>query len=137
MFMRFRGGGVGHMYMRQVEPWLDATGWGATWPTLTDRDPDKAHEQPPAEGNTAGPAIPAHNHQQSNEGDEDSGEDTDTGELEDDDGDDPEQPEDDEDGDSDEDMNGSRGGNRQMYPRDGGGEGRGDESDDEAEGHHL
>jgi hypothetical protein len=121
MFMRFRGGGVGHMYMRQVEPWLDATGWGATWPTLTDRDPDKAHEQPPAEGNTAGPAIPAHNHQQSNEGDEDSGEDTDTGELEDDDGDDPEQPEDDEDGDSDEDMNGSRGGNRQMYPRDGGG----------------
>ena len=62
---------------------------------------------------------------------------TDTGELEDNDGDDPEQPEDDEDGDSDKDMNGSQGGNRQMHLRDGGGEGRGDESDDEAEGHYL
>jgi hypothetical protein len=108
------------MYMHQVELWLDATGWGATWPSLADRDPDQAHEQPPAEGNNAGPAIPVHDQQQSNEGDEDSGKDTDTGELEDDDGDDPEQPEDDEDGDSNEDMNGSRSGNRQMYSRDGG-----------------
>ena len=28
------------MYMRQVEPWLDATGWGATWPSLEDREPE-------------------------------------------------------------------------------------------------
>jgi len=28
------------MYMHQVEPWLDTTGWGTTWPTLKDRDPD-------------------------------------------------------------------------------------------------
>jgi hypothetical protein len=39
MFMRFCGGGVGHLYMYQVEPWLDVTGWGATWPSLADRDP--------------------------------------------------------------------------------------------------
>lgn len=39
MFMRFRGGGVGHMYMRYIEPWLDGTGWGKSWPSLHDRDP--------------------------------------------------------------------------------------------------
>ena len=26
-FMHFCGGGIGHMYMRHIEPWLDATGW--------------------------------------------------------------------------------------------------------------
>jgi hypothetical protein len=116
---------VGHMYMCQVEPWLDATGWGVTWPSLEDRNPDPVHEPPPPEGNNARPAAPAHSHQQSNEGDEDSGEDTDMGGLEDDDGDDPEQPEENEDGDSDEDMNNSRNQNRRMYPRDGEGGGRG------------
>ena len=40
MFMRFRGGGVGHQYMRQVEPWLDKTRWGTQWPSLSNRDPD-------------------------------------------------------------------------------------------------
>ena len=40
MFMRFRGGGVGHHYMREVEPWLDSTGWGASWPVLDGRDPE-------------------------------------------------------------------------------------------------
>ena len=38
--MRFRGGGVGHEYMRAIEPWLDSTGWGASWPVLEDRDPE-------------------------------------------------------------------------------------------------
>ena len=38
--MRFRGGGVGHDYMRAVEPWLDLTGWGTSWPPLNDRDPE-------------------------------------------------------------------------------------------------
>jgi hypothetical protein len=28
MFMRYRGGGVGHLYMREVEEWLQETGWG-------------------------------------------------------------------------------------------------------------
>lgn len=27
--MRYRGGGVGHLYMRAVEVWLTETGWGA------------------------------------------------------------------------------------------------------------
>ena len=38
--MRFRGGGVGHGYMRWAEPWLDSTGWGATWPSFNHRIPD-------------------------------------------------------------------------------------------------
>jgi hypothetical protein len=44
MFMRFRGGGAGHLYMRDVEPWLDETGWGATWPSLSGKyqEPDRA-----------------------------------------------------------------------------------------------
>ncbi|KAF9783930.1 hypothetical protein BJ322DRAFT_1109780 [Thelephora terrestris] len=29
MFMRYRGGGVGHLYMRAIEAWLTETGWGA------------------------------------------------------------------------------------------------------------
>lgn len=28
MFMRYRGGGIGHLYMRAVEAWLSKTGWG-------------------------------------------------------------------------------------------------------------
>ena len=40
MFMRFRGGGIGHRYMRQVEPWLDTTGWGASWPSFDHRSPE-------------------------------------------------------------------------------------------------
>ena len=38
--MRFRGGGIGHRYMRMVEPWLDQTGWGTVWPSLEDREPN-------------------------------------------------------------------------------------------------
>lgn len=29
MFMRYRGGGVGHLYMRAIEVWLTETGWGS------------------------------------------------------------------------------------------------------------
>ena len=29
MFMRYRGGGVGHAYMRAIEVWLAETGWGS------------------------------------------------------------------------------------------------------------
>ena len=47
MFMWFHGGGVGHMYMRQVEPWLDATRWGKTWPSLSDREPVSTEPVPP------------------------------------------------------------------------------------------
>ena len=39
MFMHFRGGGVGHTHMRHIEPWLDRTGWGTTWPSLDHREP--------------------------------------------------------------------------------------------------
>ena len=123
MFMRFRGSGVGHMYMRQVEPWLDATGWGTAWPLLKDRDPDLDHEH--------AISVPGN---QTTEGDEES-EDEDSEEehsdMDDDDGKDPEQPEDNED-DSDDDNVG--GGVRKCME---GGEGGSDEEDtnDEAEGH--
>lgn len=30
--MRYRGGGVGHLYMREVEQWLQKTGWGCSAP---------------------------------------------------------------------------------------------------------
>ena len=39
MFMRYRGGGVGHIYMRAVEVWLAETGWGSN-NTLASRDED-------------------------------------------------------------------------------------------------
>ena len=42
--MRFWGGGIGHIYMRQVEPWLDGTGWGTSWPSLRCQDPDPDSE---------------------------------------------------------------------------------------------
>ena len=29
MFMRYRGGGFGHLYMRAIEVWLAETGWGS------------------------------------------------------------------------------------------------------------
>ena len=39
MFMRYRGGGVGHLYMRAIEVWLTGTGWGAN-NALTSSSPD-------------------------------------------------------------------------------------------------
>lgn len=126
--MRFRGGGVGHMYMRQVEPWLDATGWGATWPSLEDREPeDQGCDPSITEGTNAEPITSP---QDGGSGDENSDDDIETGEFEDDDGDDPEQPEDSEDDCSDEET----GGNGNKSKRTGGG---GDESEDEADMHHL
>ena len=140
--MRFRGGGVGHMYMRQVEPWLEATGWGATWPSLHDREPDASQEEPMHVGDGAGPSAPMASHQcgggNDNSGDEDSGEDTGPGELDDNDGEDLEQPEEEDDYDSEEDVNPS--GDKDKPTRFGDGEhgGRGDETDEEEEeSHHL
>jgi len=98
MFMRFRGGGIGHVYMRQVEPWLDATGWGTTWPSLSDREPDPTGLTPTSEGERAseggGDTMIDDSEGSASEGDD---------EDEDVDGEDPEQPEEDADGDEDED----------------------------------
>ena len=46
MFMRYRGGGVGHLYMRAIEVWLAETGWGSDdWALLsTDEDADSTEE---------------------------------------------------------------------------------------------
>ena len=33
------------MYMRYVEPWLDRTGWGKSWPLLEDKEPE-AYQDP-------------------------------------------------------------------------------------------
>jgi len=40
MFMRFRGGAVGHLHMREIDEQLDRAGWGSSWPSLKDRDPE-------------------------------------------------------------------------------------------------
>src|SRR5579872_1454153 len=40
MFMRYRGGGVGHLYMRTIEPWLSGTGWGSGDVLAPDNDSD-------------------------------------------------------------------------------------------------
>ena len=101
MFMRFRGGGIGHIYMRHIEWSLDAAGWGATWPPLGGKDPNP---DPPSESGN-GPERNVGNGENGVD-DDDGGE----GEDEDDevnerdtdneDGEDQEQPED-SDGDSD------------------------------------
>jgi len=87
--------------MRQVEPWLGATGWGTTWPTFKDRDPDPDCHPPPHNTDIAGPAPPIQGDQinegEESSGDENSGEDAEMSEMEDNDGEDPEQPEDNED----------------------------------------
>jgi len=125
------------MYMRHVEPWLDATGWGTTWPSLRDKYPDLTQQ----EHTNTGPTSPQ-SHRQSYEGDEDGGgEDskniTDTSELEDNDGEDPERLEDSNDDDSNKDTSDGGSANKRIHPRDGEDEGRGDDTEDEAEGHHL
>ena len=41
--MRYRGGGVGHLYMRAIEVWLAETGWGSDntpVPVSEDIDPE-------------------------------------------------------------------------------------------------
>ena len=45
--MRFRGGGVGHLYMRAIEVWLTKTGWGSNdtlVPTNEDVDSEDASD---------------------------------------------------------------------------------------------
>ena len=51
MFMRYRGGGVGHLYMRAIEIWLAETGWGSN-DTLasTNEDADSAEDAEDSEG---------------------------------------------------------------------------------------
>jgi hypothetical protein len=44
MFMRYRGGGVGHTYMRVVEQWLQETGWGHEVPDADEPEPYVAAE---------------------------------------------------------------------------------------------
>ena len=111
MFMRFHGGGIGHMYMRQIEPWLDATGWGTTWPSLKDRDPDPDSEPPLGDGDSSRPTTSGnslHDMEGDESGaDEEGGEDIDMSELEDEDGKDPEQPEEDEEDEEDGEDNGT------------------------------
>jgi hypothetical protein len=118
------------MYMRHIEPWLDAAGWGRMWPSLRDREPGP----PPQEGRNTRPTTSTPIHRQSNEGGDDNGgedsEDSDTSEPEDDEGDDPEQPEDDELDESDEETNNSKNTSKNTCPIDG-------ESEDEAEWHNL
>ena len=98
MFMRFRGGGVGHLYMRQIEPWLDATGWGASWPLLRDRDPYPDQDSPRQESSSDETDTEDENDQ-----DDNSDEDEEMSDVEDDIEEDLEQSEDsDEEGDEDE-----------------------------------
>ena len=135
MFMRFRGGGVGHLYMRHVEPWLDATGWGTTWPSLRDREP--ADPQPEAPQRTdKGPAptgIPEGGQRgESDDDDDDDEEEADAGELTDHDAEDLEQPEDSDNDDSDKDSDEGAEGNGLIRLGDGE-----DETEDEEEGYHL
>jgi hypothetical protein len=84
MFMRFRGGGIGHMYMRHIEPGLNTTGWGSTWPSIQDKYPE------PEEISTA----PNHSHANNGGtegGDGDGCEDVNTDASDDGEGQDPEQ----------------------------------------------
>ena len=110
MFMRFRGGGIGHIYMRQIEQWLDTTGWGTTWPLLRGEDPNP--DLPSDNGNSPGHGIDGVDEDEDEDGDgdgdEDRGEDEDNdageGDVDDEDGEDQEQPVD-SDEDSDEEEN--------------------------------
>jgi hypothetical protein len=92
MFMRLRGGGIGHIYMRQIEWWLDATGWGRAWPSLGGRDPSP---DLPSEDNDS-PAHRSHN-REDDVGDEDEdgdkNENENEGDVDDEDGEDQEHPE--------------------------------------------
>jgi hypothetical protein len=143
MFMRFRGGGIGHIYMRQVEPWLDATGWGTTQPSLGGRYPEPGREPPPhSGGRAAGPTTSTQGHHRGSEDrdeDEDSEEDADAGELEDGDGEDPELLEEDDSNGSDEDegVNGGGRSNRHTGSRDSEDEAGESETEEGEEGDNL
>jgi hypothetical protein len=71
MFMRFRGGGIGHMYMRPIEPWLDRTGWGNSWPSLQHMEPESEQDPLSDDGDgssTRDPSIPPENNRQDTAG---------------------------------------------------------------------
>lgn len=141
MFMRFRGGGIGHIYMRQVEPWLNNTGWGGAWPSLKDRDPDpdldqdldqerlRPHEN--MRGSTEDSQA-CQGREMDEEDDEGGGN---TSEEEDADGEDQEQPEIDEDEEEEEERNSDR--NKQAYTNDRERDSAGEEAVDDDEGESL
>ena len=53
--MRYRGGGVGHLYMRAIEVWLAETGWGShDSPTFTNEDSDSEEGSKDSEDNEDG-----------------------------------------------------------------------------------
>ena len=56
MFMRYRGGGVGHHYMRAIETWLAETGWGSDDVTPTAEFDDDIQEDA-AEDPEPGPST--------------------------------------------------------------------------------
>lgn len=126
------------MYMRQIEPWLNATGWGTTWPSLQDRDPDPDQEPPLDTSPHSRPTVSDDIlHSTENNGD-DGDEDISMSGLEDDDGEDLEQPEEGEEDEEEGDENGTGSGptKENTHPWDGGGGGEaGDElSGDETDG---
>ncbi|KAF9644427.1 hypothetical protein BDM02DRAFT_3190600 [Thelephora ganbajun] len=45
MFMRYQGGGVGHLYMRAIEAWLTETGWGSDDALACNLDSDADSEE--------------------------------------------------------------------------------------------
>ena len=133
-FMRFRGGGVGHMYMHHIEPWLDGTGWGTSWPSLQDRDPDPDHDPPVPNGDrrNIGPVTTTHQNQPNREEedieDSESDNDAEMSDMEDGMEGDPEQiDEGDDEGNEDEDE-----GDELNGPRD-----EEDEDGDEEDNHYL
>lgn len=50
--MRYRGGGVGHLYMRAIEVWLTETGWGADNALFSDSDSEDSGHEDPGGGHT-------------------------------------------------------------------------------------
>jgi hypothetical protein len=56
MFMRYRGGGVGHTYMRAIEVWLAETGWGSDdTPILgSDSDTGTSEDEDPGDNGNSG-----------------------------------------------------------------------------------
>jgi len=90
--MRYRGGGVGHTYMRAIEEWLLETGWGHSIPEIDVSEPLVAPEgegQPqqeptPAEaGSDSGTGSDSDDSHKTGDGDsdEDNGEETMEGEF--------------------------------------------------------
>lgn len=105
--MRYRGGGIGHLYMRETEQWLNSSNWGSSWPTsLKSRDPNPDQEPLPQNNSGAAAMSTQDGGYKSDSTEEDAGEDSDGdgGELADEDteGEDLEHPEEEEDDDTDE-----------------------------------